>query len=99
VGKVVQPLQSVNCHDSHAHGHKRHGPLTRLVGIWLGWFGLVLVGLVHGMQQVRSLCAYFGYRWDACEWLLFLATGVTPVCLRPLITMGNLCAWSCLDIV
>jgi hypothetical protein len=29
----------------------------------------------------------------------FLATGVTPVRLRPLITMGNLDAWSCLDIV
>jgi hypothetical protein len=35
----VQPLQSVNCHDSRAHGHKRHGPFTRLVGVWLGWFG------------------------------------------------------------
>jgi hypothetical protein len=33
VGKVVQPLQSVNCHDSHAHGHEWHGPFTRLVGI------------------------------------------------------------------
>jgi hypothetical protein len=37
VGKVVQPLQSVNCHDSRAHGHKRHGPFTRLVGY--GWVG------------------------------------------------------------
>jgi hypothetical protein len=35
VGKVVQPLQSVNCHDSCVHGHERHGPFTRLVGIWL----------------------------------------------------------------
>jgi hypothetical protein len=32
-GKVVQPLQSVNCHDSHAHGHERYGPFTRLVGV------------------------------------------------------------------
>jgi hypothetical protein len=32
VGKVVQPLQSVNCHDSRGHGHERHGPFTRLVG-------------------------------------------------------------------
>jgi hypothetical protein len=32
VGKVVQPLQSVNCLDSHAHGHEQHGPFTRLVG-------------------------------------------------------------------
>jgi hypothetical protein len=63
------------------------------------WFGLGLVGLLHGMQQVRSLCACFGYRWDACERWLFLDTGVTPVSLRPLITVGNLCVWSCLDIV
>jgi hypothetical protein len=29
----------------------------------------------------------------------FVATGVTSVSLRPLITMGNLGAWSCLVIV
>jgi hypothetical protein len=29
----------------------------------------------------------------------FVATGLTPVSLRPLITVGNLAAWSCLDIV
>jgi hypothetical protein len=46
VGKIVQPLQSGNCHDSCAHGHERHGPLTRLAGFsWVGsvrfgWFGL-----------------------------------------------------------
>jgi hypothetical protein len=34
------------------------------------------------------MCACFG-----------LATGVIPVSLRPLITMGNLGAWSYLDIV
>jgi hypothetical protein len=48
VGKIVQPLLSINCHDSRAHGHERHGPFTRLVGIWLvessgltgsSWFG------------------------------------------------------------
>jgi hypothetical protein len=55
VGKVVQPLQSVNYHDSRAHGHERHGPFTRLVGVWLVWFGLGwvyfgLVGLVCGSQ-------------------------------------------------
>jgi hypothetical protein len=43
---------------------------------------LSLVGLVQGMQQVRSLCAWFGYRWDACERWSVLATGVTPVSLR-----------------
>jgi hypothetical protein len=37
VGKVVQPLQSVNYHDSRGHGHERRGPFTRLVGLW--WFG------------------------------------------------------------
>jgi hypothetical protein len=61
--------------------------------------GLSLVGLVHGMQQVLSLCAWFGYRWDACERWSVLDIGVTPVSMRPLITVGNLCAWSCLDIV
>jgi hypothetical protein len=29
----------------------------------------------------------------------FLATCVTPVSLRPLITVGNLSVWSCLDVV
>jgi hypothetical protein len=43
VGKVVHPLQSVNYHDSRAHGHERHGPFTRLVGVWLVWFGLGLL--------------------------------------------------------
>jgi hypothetical protein len=49
MGKVVRPMQSVNCHDSRAHGHKRHGPFTRLVGI------LVSVGSSrsgYGVQQV-----------------------------------------------
>jgi hypothetical protein len=35
MGKVVQPLQSVNCHDSRACGHEHHGPFTRLVRY--GW--------------------------------------------------------------
>jgi hypothetical protein len=55
--------------------------------------------LVCGMPQVRSLCAWFGYRWDACEHWSVLAVGVTPGSLRPLITMGNLGAWLGLDIV
>jgi hypothetical protein len=37
VVKVVQPLQSVNYHDSRAHGHELYGPFTRLVGF--GWVG------------------------------------------------------------
>jgi hypothetical protein len=47
VGKVVQPLQSVNDHDSRAHDHERHGPFTRLVGLDLS--GLSLDVLVCGM--------------------------------------------------
>jgi hypothetical protein len=43
--------------------------------------------------------AWFGYRWDACERGSVLATGVTPVSLRPLITVGNLGVCSCLDVV
>jgi hypothetical protein len=35
----VQPLHSVNCHHSCAHGHERHGPFTRLDGF--GWVGSV----------------------------------------------------------
>jgi hypothetical protein len=42
--------------------------------------------------------SWFGYRWDACECGLILATCVTPVNLCPLITVGNLGAWSCLDV-
>jgi hypothetical protein len=37
----VQPLQSVNCHDSRAHNHERHIPFTQLVGFgWVGSVGL-----------------------------------------------------------
>jgi hypothetical protein len=43
--------------------------------------------------------SWYGYRWDACERWLLLATGVTPMSLWPLITMGNLGASSCLDVV
>jgi hypothetical protein len=57
------------------------------------------VCLVLGIQQVQSLCARFGYGWDACERWWVLATGVTLGSLRPLITVGNLGAWLCLDIV
>jgi hypothetical protein len=39
VGKDVQHMQSVNCHDSRAHGHERYEPFTRLVGY--GWVGSI----------------------------------------------------------
>jgi hypothetical protein len=68
------------------------------VGLDLSGF-LGPVRLVRGMQKVRSLCAQFGYRWDACECWWVLATCVTLGNLRPLITVGNLGAWLCLDIV
>jgi hypothetical protein len=50
---------------------------------------------------VKPVCigAWFGYMWDAYEHGSVLATGVTPVSLRPLITMGNLGVWSCLEVV
>jgi hypothetical protein len=64
VGKFVQPLQSINYHDSHAHGHERHGPFTRLVGY--GWFGS---GQVLGLDG-------FCCRGELC---LVLATGVRLV--------------------
>jgi hypothetical protein len=36
----VQPLQSVNCHDSRAHSHERLGPFTRLARFdWVGFVG------------------------------------------------------------
>jgi hypothetical protein len=69
-----------------------------LFGLDLSGF-LGLVRLVCGMQQVQSLCVRFGYRWDAYERWSVLASGVTSGSLRPLITVGNLGAWSCSDIV
>jgi hypothetical protein len=80
VGKVVQPLQSVYCHDSHAHDHERHGPFTRLAGIFVGmvWVGSSRFGLWYtaGVKpgcmfwlQVGCLWALVicGYRCDSCE--------------------------------
>jgi hypothetical protein len=67
VGKVVQPLQSVNCHDSRTHGYERHGPFTRLVEF--GWFG---------SRRVLGL-DNFGYRGETCELCLVLATRVRSV--------------------
>jgi hypothetical protein len=63
----VQPLQTVNCHDSHGHGQERHGPFTQLVGY--GWFGS---GQVLGLDG-------FCYRGETCELYLVLATGVRHV--------------------
>jgi hypothetical protein len=60
VGKVVQPLQSVNCHDSHAHGHERHGPFTRLDEILVGmiWVGSSRSGLWYAVG-VKPGCIFW----------------------------------------
>jgi hypothetical protein len=34
-------LQSVNCHDSHAHGYERSGILAGLVSFGMVWIGYV----------------------------------------------------------
>jgi hypothetical protein len=69
-----------------------------LVGLdLLGFLGPVV--LVRSVQQVRSLCARFGYRWDPCECWSVLAIDVTHGSLRPLITVGNLGAWLCLVVI
>jgi hypothetical protein len=54
MGKVVQPLRSVKCHDRRVHGHERHGPFTQLVRFLVR---LVLVWVYLGrvvMQQVEA---------------------------------------------
>jgi hypothetical protein len=43
--------------------------------------------------------SWSSYRWDAYERWSILSTGVTPVALGPLVTIGNLGASSCLDVV
>jgi hypothetical protein len=60
VGKVVQPMQSVNCHDSCAHGHERHGPFTRLVGVWFRWFGLGLSWSSWYTAGAKLMCMVLG---------------------------------------
>jgi hypothetical protein len=50
MSKIVQPLQSVNYHNSCAHGHERYGPFTQLVGSggWICW--VESCSFVRGMQ-------------------------------------------------
>jgi hypothetical protein len=73
---------------------------------YLGLVGLDLLGLspvvcfvVCNRCETCVHGSWFGYRWDTCERGSVLATGVTPMNLRPLITFGNLGEWSCLDVV
>jgi hypothetical protein len=61
MGKVVQPLQRVNCHGSRAHDHERHGPFTRLVGIWLVrmvWVGSSRSGSWY-VAGAKLLCMFW----------------------------------------
>jgi hypothetical protein len=44
VGIRYKPLQSVNYHDSHAHGYEWSGVLTGLVGFGMVWIGCVWLG-------------------------------------------------------
>jgi hypothetical protein len=39
VGTGYKPLQSVNYHDSRAHGYERSGVLTGLVDFGMVWMG------------------------------------------------------------
>jgi hypothetical protein len=41
----------------------------------------------------------FGYRGETCELWSVVATGVRPVTLWPLVTVSNLGASSCLEVV
>jgi hypothetical protein len=66
-----------------------------------GWVYLGRVGLVWGMQQVEA-CRHslgFGYKGETCEPQSVLATGVRTMSLWPLITVSNIGAWLCLDVV
>ena len=87
MGKVVQPLQRVNYHDSRARGHERRGPFTRLVGVFAGlgssWFGSCYA---TGAKPV-GIVSWLSCRWDACVLVSILATGVTPVSLWPLVAV------------
>jgi hypothetical protein len=59
MGKVVHPLQSVNCLDSRAHGHEWHGPFTRLVGNLVGtvWIGSSRSGLWY-VAGAKPVCMF-----------------------------------------
>jgi hypothetical protein len=60
VGKVVQPLQSVNYHDSRAHGHERYGAFTRLVEnlVRMVWVGSSQSGLWYA-AGAKPVCMFW----------------------------------------
>jgi hypothetical protein len=41
MGTEYKPLQSINYHDSCAHGYEQSGVLARLVGFGMAWIGYV----------------------------------------------------------
>jgi hypothetical protein len=59
----VQPLQSINYHDSRVHSHEQHGPFTQLDGFgWVGsvgfessWFGLLYAARAKPVCMVLAL--------------------------------------------
>jgi hypothetical protein len=70
MGKVVKALQSVNCHETLAHGHERHGSFTRLAGF--GWDGSI------GFESSWSGLWYVAGAKPVCI-VLCLATGGMPM--------------------
>jgi hypothetical protein len=77
----VQPLQSVNYHDSRAHDHERHGPFTHLVGGY-GWDGS---GWVIGSSRFGL---WYAVGVKHVYMVLGLATGGMPVSSVGLATGG-----------
>jgi hypothetical protein len=66
----MQPLQSENCHDSHAHGPKRHGPFSQLAVF--GWVGFV------GSESSR-FGSWYAAGAKTVSMVLGLATGGMPI--------------------
>jgi hypothetical protein len=61
------------------------------------WVGSSRYGLWFA-AGVKPVCMFW-LQGDAYQHWSFVVTGVTPVSLRPLITVGNLGVRSCLGIV
>jgi hypothetical protein len=53
MGIRYKHVQSVNYHDSHAHGYERSGVHTRLVG-----FGMIWIGCLDGKLQWATVIGW-----------------------------------------